>query len=325
VKNIPLFSCFVIVFLSFSAAAHGEINIFGEPYTFSLSTGPAFLYGTSYEIVYRNSTSDAYLSELQWNMKPLWFLQTDFTLSPQNPMKRWGLFMGLEVSAALPMESGVIEDRDWLIQAQPGVLTHFSSHENHTKAAVMVSLESGFSLPVWKLLLKLYLNVDYMYFKWEARNGYTQYGSNKNKPYGPWDPSFTQDPFWGLCITYQQHWLLINTGIGADFPIGPFTFSGALFFTPAVFCIDIDEHHARIPPFTATGYLYKGMALKPKLEAAFSFNDHFALELSYSYLWIGETRGHEKIEESGQTYYNKNSVGARFSALEGGIGLRFRF
>jgi hypothetical protein len=26
--------------------------------------------------------------------------------------------------------------------------------------------------------LKLYLNLDYIYFKWKARNGYTQYGPN---------------------------------------------------------------------------------------------------------------------------------------------------
>lgn len=336
-KNIHLFACFVIFFLSFSAAAHGEINIFGEPYSFSVSGGIGFLYGTSYEIVYKNSTSDNYLSELQWDIKPLLFFQTDFNLGPQNPMKHWGLFFGVDLKVALPLESGVIEDRDWMSPVtQPGALTHFSSHENHTKAAVLVSLESGFSLPVWRLLLKFYLNVDYMYFKFEARNGYTQYGPNYKDPttinpadpdtwYVPWEPSFPKVPFSGLGITYQQHWLLINTGIGADFPVGPFTFSGALFFTPMVLCIDFDQHHAR--HFDFTGYLFKGIAIKPKLGASFSFNEYLALELSCSYLWIGETRGHEKIEDfdAGQTYAYKNSVGVRFSAFEGGLGLRFRF
>jgi outer membrane protease len=331
-RNIHPFAFFVILFILSGIAAWGEIRIFSQPYSFSLSTGPGFLFGTAYEIVYQNSKSDHYLSELQWNMKPLLYWGLDLELAPQKPMQRWGPFFGLGIKAGLPMETGDIEDRDWIPSStRPGALTHFSSHDNHTKAAFLVNLETGLSFPLWKMLFKVYLDADYMYFKWEAQDGYTQYGPNKYEPpppYIPWDPSFPKEPFTdmgGLGITYQQHWILISTGVGADFPFGRFTLSGTLFFSPLVFCIDIDEHHARTPPFTTTGFLYKGISLKPKLGISFLFNDHLELELFGSYLWIGETRGNVKQEEPDNTTVYENSEGARFSAFEGGISLRYRF
>jgi outer membrane protease len=331
-KNIHPFTFFVILFILAGIEVWGEIRIFNQPYSFSMSTGPGFLYGTAYEIVYKSSGSDDYVSELQWNMKPLLYWKLDLELAPQKPMQRWGPFFGLGIKAGLPMETGDMEDRDWLKSKSPGSLTHFSSHDNHTKAAFLVNLGTGLSFPLRKVLFKVHLQADYMYFKWEARDGYIQYGPNDpgrittNDPntwFDPWNSGFKKEPLDGLGITYQQHWILINTGIGADVPLGRFTLSGTLFFSPLVVCIAIDEHHLR--DFTTTALLFRGLSLKPKLGISFLVNDHFELELFGSYLWIGETRGNIKEEKQNETNTYKNLEGARFSAFEGGLGLRFWF
>jgi hypothetical protein len=191
-------------------------------------------------------------------------------------------------------------------------------------------------MPLWKLILKLYINLDYMYFKWEARNGYIQYGHNDyvydslypppyNQPYIPWSPYFKKDfnRSKGLGISYTQHWFLPNTGIGMEFSQGRFTFFGSVIAGPPI-CIAIDDHHLRNPPFRTTGVLTKGFMVWPKLGAALSLSGSADIILSAGYLYIGETRGDTKYEESGKkSIWYKNSEGARFKAVEANLTVKF--
>jgi len=338
-KSIALFVFLVIIFFSAAFPVHGEINLFNQSYTFTLSGGMGFLYGTSHEIVYLDSKSKDYISELQWNIKPLFYMGLTLDFGPKNPQEKWGLFSSLGIKTALPMETGVMEDRDWLYPCTvPGALTHFSSHENHTKAAFLLNLDSGFSLPVWKLVLKFYLNLDYMYYKWEGRNGYIQYGDNVNKGtlfnpidpndpntwFIPWSPGFTKIPISGLGITYTQHWILFTTGTGTELYLDRFIFSIA-FFIGLPICIAVDEHHMRDPPFRTTAILTPGFVIKPKIGVCFPITEHFETGFYVSYLYIGKNRGDTKSEESGSSVIYKNTEGASFKALEANLIFKYNF
>jgi len=304
--------------------------MFNQSYGFTLSSNIGFLYGTAYEIVYTGSGENNYLSELRWDIKPLVYFGLDLDFGPKEPLKQWGLFFGAGIKAAFPMETGVMEDRDWLPTCSvPGALTHFSSHENHTKAAFLLNLDSGFSLPLGKFVLKFFLNLDYMYFKWEAWNGYTQYGDNYpfDSLYIPWNSnsSFTKVPIYGLGITYSQHWILFNTGIGAELFLDRFTFSAAVFAGLPI-CIDIDEHHMGLRPFRTIGVLTRGFAVKPKLDVFLSLSDRVDIGLSAAFLYIGETRGNFKQKESGSVgVWFLDQEGARLKAFEGSFTIKYRF
>ena len=323
-KSITHFCFLVIIFFCISAPAFGEINVFGQSYCFTLSGGPGFLYGTSYEIVYRNSGSKEYLSELQWNFKPLFFLGLNLDFAQKNPKAAWGFFTGIGLKAGLTMETGFIEDRDWISPSTvPSYLTHFSSHENHTKAAFLINLNSGFSFSIRNFIIKLLINFDYMYFKWEAWNGYLKYGAIIPGGYTPWnDPSGRSEPTYGLGISYVQHWILVSAGIGADFILNRFTLSANFLIGPS-YCLAIDEHHKRNLQYT--DYLNNGVSIKPKLGAFFSFSDRFDFGITAAYHYIWETRGHTIEKLNGITIATRmDHAGARFQAIEGNIVVKYK-
>ena len=327
-KSILRFVLFVIILCWRIFPAAGQITLFDQNYSFSISGGLGFLYGTSYEIVYRNSGSKDYLSELQWEIKPLLYLGLNVEFGPQNPLEQWGLFANLGVKAGLPMETGIMEDRDWMPQSEvPGSLTHFSSHDNYTRAAFLINLGAGLSLPLSNFLINLSLNFDYWYFKWEGRNGFLQYGPNRynwtlgSPLYQSWSPNFEKVPITGLAISYTQHWLLTSFGIGAEYFLDRFTFSAAVLLGFAN-CKAIDDHHLTDTRFT--GILSMGFTVRPKLGIFFSISDSIDIGLSAAYIYIGETRGDtEEISGTGNREIYRDAEGAAFRAFD--VNLLFRF
>ena len=288
-------------------------------------------YGTSYEIVYRSSGNSDYSSELQWNIKPLLYMGINIEFCPQKPQEAWGFFTVIGIKSTLPVKTGIMEDRDWMTPCTvPGALTHYSLHDNYTERFFFAGLDAGFSFPIKKFVLKFYINLDYMYFKWEARDGYIQYGENYYKkgtdtdPYIPWNSGFLRDYSIakGLCISYVQNWIFFNTGIGAELTLGRFTLQAAFFIGPSI-CIAIDDHHLRNIRYT--GALTRGFFIKPKLDAFFSLSSRFDIGISAAYWYIGETRGDTKIREPNNTYFTWDAEGAQLKAFEGTVALRYRF
>ncbi|MCL1928707.1 MAG: omptin family outer membrane protease [Treponema sp.] len=325
IKSIAAFAFLVIILLCNSVFAAAESPSFTDKYCFSFSSNIGFLYGTSYEIVYKNSNSNDYLSELQWEIKPLLYFGIDLDYGLKNPINNHGFFVGLGLKAAIPMETGIMEDRDWIEPCtKPGSLTNFSSHENHTKASFLVNLETGYSIPFWKLILKFSLNFDYMYFNFEGQNGYTQHGPNDLYAVLliPWDSTFDQIPWNGLAISYTQHWLLFNTGMEVVFPINNITLSAGFFIGPSI-CFAVDHHEGG---YTFVDTLYKGFAIKPKLGVFFSLTDKCDIGITTAYHHNFETRGNT-TQKLG-SYMVQQSIdraGVAFRAFEGNFVIRYRF
>jgi outer membrane protease len=326
-KSIAGFFCFVILACT-AVPAFGELKLFGQPYAFSLSAGPGVMYGTAYEIVYRDSASDDYLSELQWELKPLWYLGLNVSLDPQDILQRWGISVELAVKAGLPGKTGTMEDRDWMFPSTvSGALTHFSSHDNKTRAAVLADLDLALSLPFKNFFFKPLLSLDYIFLNMEARNGYTQYGPNypvpRADPYEPWSSSWEKEPITGTGITYIQHWILFSPGISLGAVLGRFTLTGSFKITPAILCITIDNHVLRNTVFT--DYMKGGLALEPALDVSFRLTEGMSVVLAASYRHITKTRGDDVIAEKGEDPYTApNVAGAGLQLFDGGLYLKAR-
>ncbi|MDR1506296.1 MAG: omptin family outer membrane protease [Treponema sp.] len=311
------------VFLIVSFPVHGEES----SHVFSLGTETGFLYGTSYEISYNGTGSSQYISELQWHNAPLLFAGLSMEYAPRYPLEESGFFGKLAVKAGLPVTTGTIEDRDWLI---PGVLTHYSSHDNRTRAALFVDLGGGFSLPLLdKLFLRLHFGLSYMYFDQEARDGYTQYDPANTYPYIPWNPAWPKVKHQGPGIGYAQHWFIIRPGLEFVYRVNRFSFSASVFAFPMVFAATADNHYKRDPPFLVETDLGGGWFFEPKGSVLFALNTHCTIGVTASYRYIDGARGDVILHE----YYSYGTaaskgidlMGAAYRAFEGALTFSYTF
>ncbi|MDR2142742.1 MAG: omptin family outer membrane protease [Treponema sp.] len=324
-RSIASLAVFVILVSGFSYAEEKKSS-----YVFSVSAELGILYGTSYEIVYDSSSSQRYLSELQWNIKPLLFAGLSAEFGPKNPLDKFSFFTGLEIKAGLPGKTGVMEDRDWLYPVTvPGSLTHFSSHENQGKAAFLADLGGGVSFPLGKMAaLKISLDFSYMYFKHEAWNGYIQYGSNNTNtlPYVPWQADWPKSDIPGLVADYTQHWFILSPAVALVVPGKRVSFSVSIAVSPAVACIAFDNHFRR--DFLTHERMFGGIFLEPEGNFFFSFSDSFGIGLSASYRYINGTRGDRydtDTKNETDTPWMKDIAGAGYRAFQGKAAFRLTF
>jgi len=328
IKNILL----VIALFTITLPLHAQVFDFSN-HSLSMQLETGVLYGTTYEIIYKSSHSADYNSELQWNIKPLWFVGSFMELAPKDPLANNSMFFNFDLKLGIPTKTGVMEDRDWLESSKPGSLTHFSSHDNYTTEAYLFNSATGFSIPLKEgFLAKISLNLMVIICEFEAKDGYTQYGTNTGKkepPYNPWDPNFKKDPFDGLGIYYYQFWGAINPTFGLEWHKKKFIFKSAFSASTGILCFTVDKHYARNPPFAITGIFLNGLLLEAKGSVFYKISNNFSVGLSLAYTNIEGTRGdltqEEKYEYSTDTINAPNAGGAGYKAFTGELMLKMEF
>jgi outer membrane protease len=302
----------------------GEIS-YTLPYIFSFSPSFGFKYGQSEEIVYRNSKSKVLLSELVWEIKPMFYLGADFDFKLRDPMKRKGWFIHVAFQAGFPAETGYMTDKDWM--APGNGLSHLSKHNNNTKEAWFLDLTGGMSMPIRnKILLQFYAAINYMKLKWEAHDGYLQYASMIEDTYAPWNLSLPKLPLYGPVIYYEQDWWIFSPGISVHIPFSKYIEAGLYFqITPLIFCNDLDKHYRRHMDFTEA--MFGGIMLEPRGEFIFSPLKWLSVSLNVSYRFIGGTRGDivVKNKNAGSSQKYKNVGGAAYYVLDTGISVTLRY
>jgi outer membrane protease len=316
--------CFIMtVLIPFSA--HGQAG--DSPYTFSISSFFGIKHGQAEEIVYRDSKTDAKLSELLWDIKPLFYWGAAFEFSRRDPMARWGFFANATLQAALPAGTGVMEDRDWM--AADGGLSHFSSHDNYTEDALFVDISAGSSIPIGGIIrLKVFVGLSFMSLKWMARDGYLQYSDkiSGTDTYKNWDSSLPKVPFYGPAIHYQQDWLIFSPGIAVHIPLFERFDIGVYFkIGPVIFCYDLDDHFSRNMQFSE--FMYGGIMLEPKGVFAFSLNERVKFSLDISYRFMEGSRGDTEMKDTNTNTVqtSKNSGGSAYSALDAALSVTLVF
>ncbi|MDR3162119.1 MAG: omptin family outer membrane protease [Spirochaetaceae bacterium] len=293
-------------------------------YTVSLDFTMGTKYGQVEEIVYVNSSSDTKLSELLWDLKPLFYWGVVVDYAPVDPRTK-GFFFRAALQAGLPGKTGLMEDRDWL--APKNALSHLSRHENYTEGAWFFDLTAGLSLPFFsKMWVQAYGALHYMNFYWVSRDGYKQYAEQINDEYQPWDPSLPKEPFFGPGIAYSQDWLIFAPGLSLHVFISKYLNAGLSFqISPLIMGVALDDHWQRSLQFIDS--VYFGLFMEPQGELVFSPHERFDISLNLSYRFIRGSRGATRsmYTINGATDSSPKGGGASYYVLDGGLSLTVRF
>jgi outer membrane protease len=295
-------------------------------YVLSISPVFSFLYGQVEELVYKSTGSDTLLSQLIWDIKPLFLWGFSADLTRRYPLEQVGFFTNLNARFSYPTKTGSMEDRDW--QAPGDRLSHFSSHDNYTLWATLMELKAGISVPApSRMLLKFYGGFNYMYYNWIALDGYSQYGTMvADGTYTPWHENIPKVSQYGPVISYTQHWFILSPGVSLYIPYRFFAANINFQISPLVFCLDEDHHPLRKPPLQFNDYMFGGIFLEPSGEFMLSLHKNIDLSVYVSYRFIKGPRGLTIIKNlaNNVSVKDNNKAGTAYSALSGGFSLNIR-
>ena len=282
-----------------SYKAHCQEEEGGRNYGFSVGTQFGFLHGQSLELVYPSPGQSAndILSELTWEVKPVFYYGFYIDFSRIELMSGPGFFASISFKAGVPADTGVMEDRDWMSTENTG-LTHFSSHTNKTREFFSVDATVGASIPVRTYFyLKPFLSGSWTRFSFAARDGYWKY---------PWGTgSFEGED---VC-NYQQNWFLLAIGISIGTNIlSPFSFDISFQISPLSYCQAVDEHI--IKKETYMDYSMLGLFLEPSGRLSFSAQRiEFSIEAAWRF--TGKTRGNSFLA-SDDSFISEAGAGLSF-------------
>jgi outer membrane protease len=315
-RNIPALTVLVIIIYAFAPNySVFSQNAVKENYGFSISPQAGFIYGQALEYVYpQGETKAEFLSELRWDMKPVYYLGLQFDFGKINVMSSPGFYSSLSFKAGIPFDSGIMEDRDWRSPSSDE-LTDFSSHTNKTFQFFSLDVSIGASLPVEPYYyVKWFVSSSWMRFVFSGRDGYGKYARKENySNSNPIDDNPIIYNYSGDVISYMQEWLILSPGVSIGTKIlYPFSFDFSFKASVFTYCADQDEHHKK--KTTYLDYTSHGLFLEPALCVSYSVKrlEH-TLEFSRRYIGIAK----------GITYVNEYNTGYRLSSNYSGAGLSF--
>ena len=296
-------------------------------YGFSFGQQYGFVQGQALELVYPYLTLGEFLSELRYDMKPVFYYGITLDFGLKDPAKTFGLFSSASLKIGIPGDSGIHENRDWRSTINAD-LTDFSRHTNKTREFYWFDIAAGVSIPAANLFyIKPFISGSWMRFAFTGRDGYGLYARSNGVHFHPIDDNPIFIPFSGDVINYEQNWLIIAAGLTAGAKINPFTINVSSQISPFAYCAAIDEHiHRNIVWRDFTGWLFflgnsAGIALFMESGASLSFTiNPIELSLDFSYRHIGNTKG--------IVFENLNDTGFRLTDSLAGAGLSlksFRF
>jgi outer membrane protease len=283
---------------------------------YSVSSGAFFgtFYGQVEEIVYKGDDSRDYLSQLLWDMKPLFFWGVSMNFERRNLLDGFGFFTEAVLKYGIDADSGVMEDRDW--QGTHGQLTNYSCHWNYTQNAFILNFDAGVSLPIFEtLVFKAYGTILFMDFSFKSRDGYYQYVSSNADT---WDDSIPKQTHTGPAINYKQMWIIGGVGMSLVLPLDYFRMSIAFNVSPLVSCAAHDSHLVYGGEFY--DYVQGGFFLEPKVEAVFSIS-RFSFAFFFSHKYAAHAFG-QTYKKAGGHYFESGVAGAGFSFMETGLTIK---
>jgi outer membrane protease len=336
-RNITAFTVLVIIGLcsqrlpaqgkEFSQPVLDTLPQAGKKRSWGFSLSPQFgmVHGQAIECVYPGPQNHGkYLSELLWDMKPVWYYGAVLDFGRIDPRSAPGFFARASFKLGIPGESGILEDRDWQSEASD-VLTDYSRHDNTTSALLILDGELGASIPAGRdFVIRLFASVSYMRFNFEGFDGYGKY----NRYNHDWTVSlYTENVgFTGKIITYSQNWLVFSPGLSFEQRFSRLTFGCSLKISPLTLCADIDEH--LVPPVRIfRDYPRWGLFIEPRFSLSLDIASRLAIGFDIAWRSIGGARGdvYQKTAGTGTVYTQyKNGAGAGLELLDAGLLFKVR-
>jgi outer membrane protease len=309
----------MFVTLGFSMSAQ-SMDLNGHNLLLGTSIGS--LTGEGEDIVYRDTGSDDKLSQLLWEMKPLFYAGLDINYNWLKPENKWGIFANTIFKFGFPGKTGVMEDRDWIALYYPDFLTHYSVHDNRTEDAVLVDANMGISFKIFgKYLLKTYVTYNFMHFSWAANGGSLLYPSwdidGDGKIDGYHDYLRPID-----VVTYKQDWHIVSPGIAFYGEFNRyFDIEVSIELSPLIWFSAEDNHILR--NLIITENVNGGFFIEPGLLFSFKPNNFITLTTAVAYRNISRIRGDGKYNYPDQQIIANNMKGAGYSGFDVGIAAKF--
>jgi len=289
-------------------------------YAFSFGTQFGFVHGQVFELVYPvpNDTMGELLSELVWDMKPVFYYGFQLDFGRIDLMKELGFFASVSFKAGVPADSGVMIDRDWL-STENANLTHYSRHTNKTNEYYSLDAAVGASIPIGQYFyLKPFLSGSWARFSFAARDGLLRYArGNGPGKYFPIDDNPVEKTLKGDNIHYMQDWLLVAAGFSIGTKIlYPFSFELSFQISPLTYCAAIDNHldeSKRVDYYDFTAF---GLFLEPRGSFSYAI-EQIEFSFDFTYRHIFRTTGVSYFNEDDTGFYpSGNKAGAALSLFD---------
>jgi|GEM_PF-2880602 len=265
-----------------------------------LSQRAGILYGVMGEYVYSGGEK---ISELNWDMKPLYIFQFLGTLSIYEKY-----YFSLRYRYGIPWKSGSVTDTDWDLPV-PGSIT-FSKHEGVT--LLYHEIEGAFSATLLSrrsIIVRGGLSYLVMAMKVEARNG-TVYvdGSQTDALNGP-------------VMRYFQGYQIVPFRVDVFFrPLSALSAGFSFAYTPLLFCSATDMHFLKDTQYDDR--IDWGHFIEVSLETAWHVTTRVDLFIGGQFRWVPPTMGDSrKITISTGFKYSWTNSTAGISLLQGSFSL----
>jgi outer membrane protease len=172
----------------------------------SLSIFSGFFFGEMYEELYEE---DTLVSRLEWDEHIVPMLGYEGELFFHN------FFIGAELLTAIPVESGLMRDTDWMNSGHTAK-THYSEHTaaflKHYEFCGRIGYRLSRNTVLGSLEIAPSVGMGYRAREWAAQDGFLQYSSFGD----PWTDDIPKQQVKGNIITYESStwWPLIGLNFG---------------------------------------------------------------------------------------------------------------
>ena len=328
-RNITVFAVLVIMLgCAQFASAQEEMPV--KSYALSSWTSFGTFLGRAEEIAYPSSDHNAaMLSQLLWDIIPVFHYGLSLDFSRTQPMEKWGFFTTLSLRNGIPGKSGTMEDRDWM-SVENDALTHYSIHDNFTNELFIFDMSVGLSLPLNQMLLKTYVTMSYMRFSFTAQYGYGTYAREIGKKGSGIFASIDDNPDrisfvnYEKVINYTQNWITVAPGIALGYYF--YRFYAELFFniSPLISCTGLDEHLTNSQVFK--DYMGGGLLLEPGFHFSFIADRWLEFSLDFSWRYMDGTKGETwyGMPIGTTTFVSAGEAGAGLSLFNIGLCMKIR-
>ncbi|MBI9098084.1 MAG: omptin family outer membrane protease [Spirochaetaceae bacterium] len=314
-----IFSILWLVILSFQLQAiqsmDGVLIAESDSIGFTIEPSIGFLNGVAREIVYKDNSSDTYLSELIWDLTEIVYAGLSASINIQNR-----LYLNIGFWTSINAGSGYMNDFDWLNLTGKS----YPVYDDYDRSGW-----TNWSLSSVDVVRSLLLDVNISYDFLSQRNVRFSPMSGYRRLYWDWSDRVLDSiypPEWRSlevgadAIDYE---LLLNIlymgfGVAGYYPDGVFL-DWIFIYSPFVFGGDHDHHLLRddYGPGGIHFYdnIYFGQYLSTTVKIGYSFSEWFCLSTKFS--------GEYLIERRGSTYVYDNEGNSKGS-IAGGAGIQYQ-
>lgn len=302
-----------------------------EDFSFELEPLFGVRFGTLGEYVYTKDTrgKDAKLSELDWDMKPLFYGGAGALFAYK------ALHIDTRVRFYFPARCGSMEDSDWMNVVIPGAVnnrTNYSESENTLDHGMLFNVTASWRIntPAQMLMLCPFASFEWETLDFSAKNGEGTYAdantlaSNHGQP-----KDYKKGELMG--IDYKRDTLLTWAGLEVLVrPVERLSVTFAASVSPFMYIESVDTHYA--PVGRSTAY-YKDKlsewftAYRFSTGAAFQFNSRTSMAMNAAYTFSRKLEGDTYSRTSGTSYKldDTSTPRADLNHIDISAGIRYKF